>query len=236
MGLMDMFGKKSPLVDTLKNLSNIPGKLTGAPYVSPEGDFSARLVPDDKQNLLNRNNAANPSGHIDLKVKLEASGRQAFLQAVQSMQGKTVFVSGVLVNDDSQGGRAEIHPLDMIYSPLDPEQYPAWFKAIQGNLKDPNAVSVYRIAAATDASKSNKPPRSEENRALQAVFPYPPKPDFPKIKIDFEVRASLNLKSDFRLSNNQMKQRIELGLGLETIQENGPGVFVGEMVAYWGNE
>lgn len=236
MGLMDMFGKKSPLVDCHKTLSNASGKLTGIPGVSAEGDFSARLVPDDKQTLINRNLIPNPSGHIDLKVKLEASGRQSFSQAVQAMQGKTIFVSGVVVNDDSQGGRVELHPLDMIYSPLDPDQYPAWFKTIQGNLKDPSAVAVYRIVAATDASKSNKPPQSEVSRVLHAAFPYPSKPNFPKIKIDFEVRASLNLKADFRMNNDQMRQRIELDLELEPIQENGPGIFVGELVAYWGNE
>jgi len=236
MGLMDMFGKKSPLVDGHKYFSNISGKLTGAPGVGPEGGFSARLVPEDKQNLLNRNQVANPSGHLDLKVQLEASGRQAFSQAVQSMQGKTIYVSGVAVNDDSQGGRVEVHPLDMIYGPLDPEQYPAWFRAIQNNLKDPQAVAVYRIAAATDASKSNQPPKAGEHRALRALFPYPPKPNFPKIKIDFEVRASLNLKADFRLNNDAMRQRFELNLELETLQENGPGIFVGELVAYWGNE
>lgn len=236
MGLMDMFGKKNPLVDGNLYLSNIAGKFTGAPGVSSEGDFAVRFVPDDKQYLLNRNKVANSSGHLDLKVKLEASGRQAFLQSVQNMQGKPVYVSGVVVNDDSQGGRVEVHPMDMVYSPVDPEQYPGWFKAIQAHLKDPNAVSVYRIVAATDASKSNKPPKAEESRTMRAFFPYPPKPNFPKIKIDFEVRATLNLKADFRLNNSQMKQRIELDLGLETIKENGPGVFVGDLVVYWANE
>jgi hypothetical protein len=46
----------------------------------------------------------------------------------------------------------------------------------------------------------------------------------------------LNLKADFRLNNSQMKQRVELDLGLETIKENGPGIFVGDLVVYWGNE
>src|SRR5581483_815489 len=164
MGLMDMFGKKNPLVDCNLYHSNIAGKIAGPPSVSPEGDFTARFTPDDPKNFLNRNKVPNSSGTLDLKVKLEASGRQPFLQAVQGMQDKPVFVSGVGVNDDSQGGKAEIHPLDMIYSPLAPEQFPAWFKSIQANLKDPNAVAVYRIVAATDASKSNKPPKSEENR------------------------------------------------------------------------
>jgi hypothetical protein len=236
MGLMDMFGKKNTLVDCNLYLSNVAGKLTGTPGVSSEGDFTARFVPDDKQYLLNRNKVANSSGFLDIKVKLEASGRQAFLQSVQNMQSKPVYISGVMVNDDSQGGRAEIHPLDMIYSPMDPDQYPGWFKAIQVNLKDPNAVSVYRIVAATDASKFNKPPKSEESRTMRAFFPYPPKPNFPKIKIDFEVRAILNHKADFRPNNSLMKQRIELDLGIETIKENGPGVFVGDLVVYWGNE
>jgi hypothetical protein len=236
MGLMDMFGKKSPLVDCNAYLSNAAGQLTGIPSVNPEGDFAARFIPDDKKYLLNRNQVANPSGYLDLKVKLDASGRQAFLQAVQTMQGKPVFVSGVMVNDDSLGGRALVQPLDAIYSPMEADQYPAWFKAIQGNLKDPNAVKVYRIVAATDASKSMKPPKTDESRAIHATFPYPPKPNLPKIKIDFEVRAALNLKADFRLNNDVMRQRIELDLGIETAKENGPGVFVGDFVAYWANE
>lgn len=236
MGLLDMFGKKSSLVDANVYLSNVPGQLSGAPGVTADGDFTARFVPDDKKYLLNRHQAANPGGFLDLKVKLVQPGRQPFLQAIQGMSGRPVYVSGVMANDDSLGGKAVVHPLDMIYSPAIPDQYPAWFKAIQANLKDPNAVAVYRIAAATDASKSAKPPRSEENRAVNAVFPYPPKPNLPKIKLDFEVRASLNLKADFRLNHNQMRQKVELDLGIETAKEGGPGVFVGDLVVYWGNE
>lgn len=236
MGLLDMFGKKSPLVDCNVTLSNVPGQLTGIPGVTSEGDFAVRFIPDDKKYLLNRNNVANPSGFLDLKVKLDPSGRQAFLQAVETMKGRPVFVSGVMVNDDSLGGKALVQPLDAIYSPMEADQYPAWFKAIQGNLKDPNAVRVYRIVAATDASKSAKPPKAEESRTVHASFPYPPKPNLPKIKIDFEVRATLNLKADFRLNNDLMRQRIELDLGLETAKENGPGVFAGDFVAYWASE
>lgn len=110
MGLLDMFGKKSPLVDTNVTLSNVAGQLTGIPGVTSEGDFAARFIPDDKKYLLNRNKVANPSGFLDLKVKLDPAGRQAFLQAVQTMQGKPVFVSGVMVNDDSQGARPWCSP------------------------------------------------------------------------------------------------------------------------------
>lgn len=236
MGLMDMFGKKSTLRDTQQNLVNAQGKLTGAPNVSAEGDFHARFVPDDKKYLVNINQKANPSGLLDLKVRLLSEGAQSFLQAVQGMQNKPIFVNGVLANDQAFDNRVVVQPLDMIYSPQDPDQYPPWFKAILGNLKDPNAVAVYKVVAATDASRSAKPPRADEARASKAVFPYPPKPNFPKIKLDFEVRASLNVKADFRPVNVPMKERVELEVTLETEKENGPGVFVGDLVIYWGNE
>jgi hypothetical protein len=236
MGLMDMFGKKSPLVDCQSDLSNIAGKLSGTPQMTAEGDFSAWFIPDNKPYLLNRNKVQNPNGMLELKVKVDASYRQAFQDAVTLLAGQTVYASGVLVNDDSKGGKAEIHPLDMLYAPLPADKYPAWFKDIQQNLRDPNAVLVYRIVAASDASKGNKPPRSEETRALRAVFPYPNKPNFPKIKIDFEIRKVVSSKTDFRLNDDRMRQRIELDLSVESIKENGPGVFVGDMVSYWGNE
>lgn len=233
---MDMFGKKSPLVDTQTNLNNIQGTLSGNPQMGPEGDFSVWFTPENKQHLLNRNNTPNPNGMLELKVKVDPKYKQAFLDGIQSLMGQKVFVSGVLANDDSKGGKAELHPLDMVYGPLAVDKYPVWFKDIQANLKDPNSVSVYRIVAASDASKVNKPPRSEETRALHAVFPYAPKPNVPKVKVDFEIRKSVNSKTDFQLNNDIMRQRIELDLSVESIKGEGPGVFVGDWVCYWGNE
>lgn len=236
MGLMDLFGKKSPLVDCNTYLANIQGKLYGNPQVTAEGDFSTWLVPDNKQYLLNRNQVKNPNDMLELKVRLLTQYRQAFADAVTAMAGQTVFATGVLINDDSQGGKAQIRPLDMLYAPITEDKYPAWFQEIRKNLKDPDAVAVYKIVAASDASKANKPPQTEETRSMRAVFPYPNKPNFPKIKIDFEVRGSVNVKSDFKLNNNVMRQKIELDLGVDSIKGDGPGVFVGEFVAYWGNE
>src|SRR5258706_199892 len=201
MGLMDMFGKKSPLVDCQTYLSNVTGKLSGPPQMTVDGDFSVGLVPDNKQYLLNRNKVQNSNGMMELKVKVLPTYKQAFVDAVASMAGQPVFATGVLINDDSKGGKAEIHPLDMLYAPLTLEQYPGWAREIQKNLKDSNALAVYRIVAASDASKTNKPPQTEESRAVHSTFPWPTKPNFPKIKIDFEVRGSVNVKTDFKLNN-----------------------------------
>lgn len=236
MGLMDMFGKKSQLVDCQTYLSNIQGTLSGDVRMTPDGDFSVWFVPDNKSYLLNRNKVQNPNGMLELKVKVDPKYKQAFLDAVQAMVGQPVFASGVLINDDSQAGKAQVHPLDMLYAPLPSERYPGWFKAIQQNLKDPNSVSVHKIAAASDASKSNKPPQADETRAMRAFFSYPPKPNLPKIKIDFEVRKIAELKAEFQMNNETMKQRIALDLSLESAKKEGPGVFVGDFVAYWGNE
>ena len=236
MGLMDLFGKKSPLVDCQTYLSNLSGKLYGTPQMKPEGDFSIWFTPDDKSRLKNRNGVPNPNGMLELEVKVAPQYGQAFKDAVAAMSGQTVFASGVLINDDSKGSKAEIRPLDMLYAPLPEDKYPGWFQEIRKNLKDPQAVAVYRVVAASDASKTNKPPQADESRAAQATFPYPAKPNFPKIKIDFEVRAAVNLKTDFRLNNNVMRQKIELDLGMESAKGQGPSVFVGDLVAYWGNE
>lgn len=236
MGLMDMFGKKSPLVDTQKNLNHVKGAFSGTAQMGPDGDFSVWFTPENKQYLLNRDNKPNPNGMVELKVKVDAKYKQAFVDAANSLQGQTVFVSGVLVNDDSKGGKAEVNPLDMIYGPLPPDKHPAWFKDIQSNLKDPNAVLVYKIAAASDASKANKPPRAEETRTLHTTLPYAPKPNFPKIKVDFEIRKIVNSNADIQLANQAMQQKIELDLSVQSAKEGGPGVFVGDWVCYWGNE
>jgi len=236
MGLMDLFGKKSPLVDCQTYLVNIPGKLYGNPQMTPEGDFSIWFIPDQKSHLANRNKVDNPNGMMELKVKVLSQYRQVFADAVSAMAGQTVQATGVLINDDSKGGKTELHPLDMLYAPMLEERFPGWFQEIRKNLKDPQAVSVYRVVAASDASKSNRPPQADETRAMQATFPYPSKPNFPKIKIDFEVRGTVNLKADFRLNNNVMRQKIELDLGVDSAKGDGPGLFVGDLVAYWGNE
>ena len=236
MGLMDMFGKKSPLVDCNKLFSNLPGKLNGQPTMTADGDLSVLFIPENKQALLNRNNVPNPNGMLELKVNVDAAYRQAFLSGLEAILDQQVFISGVLINDDSQGSRAQVHPLDMIYAPLPPDRFPAWFKDIQSNLKDPNAVLVYKILAVSDASKGNKPPKAEETRMMTAHFPYPPKPNFPKIKIDFEIRKVVNSKTDFALNDDRFKQRIGLDLSVESSKQDGPGVFVGDLVAYWGNE
>lgn len=233
---MDIFNKKSPLFDCNRHLANIPGKLSGAPMMTADGDFSVNFVPDDPQYLNNRNNVKNSNGQMVLKVKVLPQYRQSFQDSVISMAGQPVFASGVLVNDDSQGGRVEIHPLDLLFAPINPGHFPGWFKDIQNNLKDPNAASAYRIVAASDASKSMKPPKAEETRPLKVNFPYPNKPNIPKIKIDFEVRKSANEKADLFLSNDLVRQKIQMDITVSSVKDDGPGIYAGVLVIYWGNE
>jgi hypothetical protein len=234
MGLFDMFSK-SPLVDCNTTLSNISGKITGTPFADAEGNFSVFFIPDDKKYLLNRNQVANSDGRLELKVNVEASCRQAFVEAVKAMAGKTVYASGPMVNDDSRHGRAEMNPLDLLYAPLDADQFPEWFKSIQQNLKDPNAMAVYRIVAASDASKSKRPPQADVTRTTHTNFSYPPKPDVAAIKIDFEIRKTAGVKADIQLSHEVMKDRIEMHVIVPSAKEDGPGACVGDLVIYWGN-
>lgn len=236
MGLMDMFGGRSKLFDCNKTLENIPGKFSGVPHLSPEGEFSVWFTPEDPKHLLNRNGVANPNGLLELRVKLDPQRKQAFLEGAQALSGERVFVSGVLVNDEEHGSKALLCPLDLVHAQMPPEKFPAWFKAIVPNLPGPQVPVAYKVIAASDASKSARPPKSDETRALRAFFPYPEKPTLPKIKMDFEMRKATDLRTEFHLSPEPMKSRILMDLSVESAKKDGPGVFVGDLVAYWTNE
>lgn len=156
MGLMDVFGKKSPLVDTGKYLSNVPGKLLGPAKLLPEGDFLVAFMPDDKKWLMNRDGKPNPNGLLELKVHVPESQAKAFLDAVQPFLGQAVHVCGVLAEDESQGSKTQVQPLDLIWGTLPIAHYPDWIKNIWGSLEYPDAAVVYRALAASDASKAGQ--------------------------------------------------------------------------------
>ena len=233
---MDMFSGKTSLVDSGKYLANAPGKLLGPAKMSSEGDFGVAFAPDDKKWLINRNGKSNSNGLIELKVKVTPTQSQAFLESLQPLLGPTVYVSGVLVDDDSQGGKTQVQPLDLIWAGLPQTNYPDWFKNILGSLDDPQGALVYRIVSVSDASKSAKPPRAEQTRQCHAPIPYPPKPEKPSMKIDFEIRKIAMVNADFDLSNDLVHQRIALAVTVKSSKEDGPGVFTGDLTAFWRHD
>jgi hypothetical protein len=236
MGLMDLFGGKSKLHDCHLLLENVPGKFSGAPHLTPEGDFSVWFLPEDKKYLSNRNGVPNPNGLLELKVRLEPSRKQAFLDAASAMAGERVFIGGVMVNDEEHSSKALVQPLDLIYAQLPAAKFPVWFQEIVKNLPGPQVPIAFKVAAASDASKSARPPKADETRALKAFFPYPEKPQIPKIKMDFEMRKVVDLKTEFHLSPEAIRSRILMDLSVASAKQDGPGLFVGDFVAYWANE
>jgi hypothetical protein len=236
MGLMDMFSGKTFLADSGKYLANVPGKLLGPAKMSSEGDFNIAFVPDDKKWLANRNGKSNQNGLLELKVKITPTQSKAFIDSIQPLLGQTVYASGVLVDDDSQGGKAQVQPLDMIWAPLPQANYPDWFKNILGSLEDPQGALAYRIVSASDASKSPKPPRAEQTRQCHVQIPYPPKPDKSAMKIDFEIKKIVLVNADFDLSNDLVHQRIVLEVTVKSAKEEGPGVFIGDLAVLWRHD
>jgi len=236
MGLMDMFSGKSPLVDSGKYLASVSGKLLGPAKINPDGDFSVAFIPDDKKWLTNRNGKSNVNGLMELKVKVTPNQSKVFLDSIKPLLGPDVYVSGVLVDDDSQGGKTQIHPLDLIWAVLPSANHPDWFKNIQTSLEDPQVAVVYRIVSASDASKGSKPPRAEQTRQCQLQIPYPPKPDKPSMKIDFEIRKIALVNADFDLSNDLVHQRIALEVTVKSAKEEGPGIFIGDLAVLWRHD
>jgi len=161
---------------------------------------------------------------------------KVFLDSIKPLLGPDVYVSGVLVDDDSQGGKTQIHPLDLIWAVLPSANHPDWFKNIQTSLEDPQVAVVYRIVSASDASKGSKPPRAEQTRQCQLQIPYPPKPDKPSMKIDFEIRKIALVNADFDLSNDLVHQRIALEVTVKSAKEEGPGIFIGDLAVLWRHD
>lgn len=236
MGLMDMFSGKISLADSGKYLANIPGRFLGPAKLSSDGDFNIGFTPDDKKWLANRAGKSNSNGLLELRVKVTPTQSKSFLDSIQPILGQTAYVSGVLVEDESQGGKNQVQPLDAIWAPLPQANYPDWFKNIQASLDDPQGALVYRVVSASDASKSSKPPRAEQTRQCHLQIPYPPKPERPSMKIDFEIKKIALVNADFDLSNDLVHQRIALEVTVKSSKEGGSGVFIGDLAVLWRHD
>lgn len=103
-------------------------------------------------------------------------------------------------------------------------------------MEDPQGALVYRVVSASDASKSSKPPRAEQTRPCLLQIPYPPKPDRPAMKIDFEIKKIAMVNADFDLSNDLVHQRIALEVTVKSAKEDGPGVFMGDLAVLWRHD
>jgi hypothetical protein len=56
------------------------------------------------------------------------------------------------------------------------------------------------------------------------------------MKIDFEIRKIAMVNADFDLSNDLVHQRIALAVTVKSSKEDGPGVFTGDLTAFWRHD
>jgi hypothetical protein len=164
------------------------------------------------------------------------SQSKAFVDSIQPLLGQKAYVSGVLSEDTAQGGALLVQPLDALWAVLPPVAYPDWCRNILGSLDDPQCALVYRVLAASDSCKGVKPPQSDKTRPQSIPFPYPPKPAKPSMKIDYEIKKSVMVNADFQLSTDLVHEKIALDLKALCAKEGGPGVFIGDLAAFWRHE
>ncbi|HEY5037937.1 MAG TPA: hypothetical protein VIJ93_02585 [bacterium] len=238
MSFLDGVFGKNKLVDTTTYLSNVTGTLVQSPVpgLLEDGNASAWLLPDNKDNLMNRNKVPNKNGLLEMKIKAADKGKQAFVDALKAIAGQKVGVWGVLINDDAKEGRAEIRPLDVLWTQLPEAKYPAWVGEMRKNMRAPETLSVYKILSASDASTSGKPPRADETRTVKISIPYPPKPGPSYKDIKYEIKSLTNLNSDFQLSNEMVREKLVLNVTLQSAKEAGPTIFIADLAVFWNLE
>jgi len=239
MGFLDKWmSKGGKWVDCQKTLVGIGGVLSRLPVPQArkeDGLFSAFLVPDDKNVLLNRNGVRNKNDMLELRFRLDESRNDVFWTAFQSIVNHRVQVTGALVNDDAKEGKAEIHPLDAIWSQLPESMFPEWAQGLKKNMRDPNAgMQVFRVMAVSDASKSGAPAPASENRSVRIPFSYPlPAPSSGNPELKYEIKPSCVHNTDFQLNHEHIRQQLELVVELKAVKNDGPTVFVADLAIFW---
>jgi hypothetical protein len=238
MGFLDgMLGKGGKWFDCGKTLQGVAGTLSRmpSPQIKEDGIFGAWLVPDDKSVLNNRKAARNKNDMLELRLRLPEAQATAYLNAVKSLADRKVWATGALVNDDGKEGKAELHPVDVIWGRLPAEMYPEWVKGMMTTLRDPaTEVQVFRLAASSDASKSGAPAPASSERTVKLIFPYPAKGGAPNPELKYEIKSTGALNADFQLNHERIRERLELVLNLKPAKaEGGPVVFVADLVIFW---
>jgi hypothetical protein len=238
MGFLDgMLGKGGKWFDCGKTLQGVAGTLSRmpAPQIKEDGIFGAYLVPDDKAILNNRKGARNKNDMLELRVRLPEAQAAGYLSAVKSLMDRKVWATGALVNDDAKDGKAELHPVDVLWGRLAADLYPEWVKGMMTTLRDPaTEVQVFRLAAASDASKSGAPAPALSERLVKLVFPYPAKGSAPNPELKYEIKATASLNADFQINHERIRERLELVINLKPAKaEGGPVLFAADMVIFW---
>jgi hypothetical protein len=236
MGLLDsLMGKGGKWFDCNKTLNALAGTLSRmpSPKVLEDGSLAAHLVPEDKSVLTNRNGKRNQNDMLELRVKPAGPKAQAYLDALKSMTDKKVWVTGALVNNDAKEGKAELHPLDVIWTRLPADLYPEWVKGMMTTLKDPDTeVQVFRLAAASHDAKTGA--SGGTARPLKLIFPYPAKSKAPNPELKYEVKSTAAMNADFQLNHERIRERLEFVMELKPSKaEGGLTLFVADLVMFW---
>ena len=236
MGFLDgLMGKGGKWHDCQKSLQGLAGTLSRmpSPQVKEDGLLSAWFIPEDKSVLTNRNNVRNKNDMLELRLKLASAKQGPYLEALKAMADKKAWVSGALVNDDAKEGKAELHPVDLVWARLPLDLAPEWVKGMTRNLKDPfTEIQYFRILAASSDTKSGPAPALETHKA-KATFPYPAKPPIPNPELKYEIKPLFDLNADIQLNHERIRDRLELVVELKCVKENGPTVYGAELVVFW---
>ena len=206
-------------------------------------DINFRISPDSAYEhlLVNRDGDRNRSGDMLGEVQPWTFYSPAYQAWARSLVGAEVFASGVFVQDDNHESWTELHPIDLIAGRISKSMRPGvdWIakRAAERGLQIDDTLFAYRFLAASDTRKGlffEGPPLWDVTRSA-FVLPFLPTKPGPDWIPAVEHMIGLIKKADVSVTVGKLGSiaRLRIDVTCKADGDGGPGVALGEAVAYW---
>lgn len=215
-------------------------------FFKGDGDTNIEIRPDaaHARFLVNEKGQRNASGTITCEINIGGPlglWRPVFNRWVGSLLATTVTARGVYVDDRKHEFSTELHPLDLIMGRVTGSMNREdWISNLASyrRLRPGVDLFAYRYAAASDDRKGpfhHGPPNSDTTRNVDLPIQLPPQPG-PQWRPVVENRMGFAKKAQSQiLGGGPGGLSFRLEARCTSTAGGGPGIVLGEVVAYWKN-
>lgn len=232
---------KWTMLDRQRTVTGVLDRVSQSSGLFEDRDTNYWVTPDDKSVLRNNQGATNRSGQIVCEIQAGLFFRGLFVTWSRTLEGAAVTASGVLVQDDNHEHWTELHPVDLIAGRVTSSLLEGadWIanRAADRGLQIGSSLLAYRFVAASDTRKSlffEGPPLGRTKRQSVIWVPLPARPG--PTWTPFVGRRTLIVENaDVKVMLDPAGQapRMRIEVTCNTADDGGPGVVMGEAVAYW---
>jgi hypothetical protein len=212
-----------------------------------DGDTNIEIRPDAAHShlLVNEKGQRNASGIVTCEINVGGPlgvWRSLFNEWVGSLLATTVTARGVYVDDRKHKHTTELHPLDLIMGRVtrSMNRDEDWITNLAAHrwLKPGVDLFAYRYAAASDDRQGflhHGPPNANTTRDVDLPIQLPPRPasQWQPVVVN-RIAFAKNAQSQI-LGGGPSGSSFRLEARCSSAAGSGPGIVVGEIVAYWKN-